>query len=87
MDDGAGVLLLVDVYGSTPFNVAMTMADGTHSAEVVSGVNLPMLLKVATLDRCTLSPAALAAELQECGRRSIRIGSDRTGKFTIGGKS
>ena len=82
----AGVLLLVDVYGSTPFNVAMTMADGTRSAEVVCGVNLPMLLKVATLDRCKLSPATLAAEVQECGRRSIRIGSDLTGKVTLGGK-
>ena len=71
---------------STPFNVAMTMADGTRAAEVVCGVNLPMLLKVATLDRCALSPSALAAEVQECGRRSIRIGSDLTGKVTIGGK-
>jgi len=45
VDDGAGVILLVDVFGSTPFNVAMTMADGTRSAEVVCGVNLPMLLE------------------------------------------
>ncbi|MBN2574057.1 MAG: PTS sugar transporter subunit IIA [Deltaproteobacteria bacterium] len=86
VDDGAGVLLMVDVYGSTPFKVAMTMADGTHSAEVVSGVNLPMLLKLAMLDRCALTPGALAAEMQECGRKSIRLGSDRTGKYTIGGK-
>jgi PTS system mannose-specific IIA component len=86
VDDGAGVLLLVDVFGSTPFNVSMTMADGTRSAEVVAGVNLPMLLKVATLDRCKLSPSALAAEVMECGRRSIRIGSEITGKVTLGGK-
>jgi hypothetical protein len=45
-----------------------------------------MLLKVATLDRCKLSLAALAAEVQECGRRSIRIGSELTGKVTVGGK-
>jgi len=62
------------------------MADGTRSAEVVCGVNLPMLLKLATLDRCKLSPAALANELQECGRRAIRIGSELTGKVTVGGK-
>jgi PTS system mannose-specific IIA component len=86
VDDGAGVVLLVDVYGSTPFNVAMTMADGTRSAEVVCGVNLPMLLKVATLDRCGLSPSVLAYEVQECGKRSIRIGAELTGKVTPGGK-
>jgi len=88
VDDGAGVLLLVDVYGSTPFNVAMTMADGTRAAEVVAGVNLPMLLKLATLNRCTLTPSVLANELQECGKRSIRIGSELTGKVTVtpGGK-
>ena len=86
VDDGAGVVLLVDVYGSTPFNVSMTMADGTRAAEVVCGVNLPMLLKLATLDRCKLAPAALASELQDCGRRSIRIGSELTGKVSVGGK-
>lgn len=86
VDDGAGVVLLVDVYGSTPFNVSMTMADGTRAAEVVCGVNLPMLLKLATLDRCTMTPALVAADLQECGRRSIRIGSELTGKVTPGGR-
>lgn len=86
VDDAAGVLLLVDIYGSTPFNVAMTMLDGTRAAEVVCGVNLPMLLKLATLDRCNLSPNELAIELCECGRRSIRIGSELTGKLVPGGK-
>jgi PTS system mannose-specific IIA component len=86
VDDGVGVLLMVDVYGSTPFNVSMTMADGTRSAEVVCGVNLPMLLKLATLDRYRLSPSELAVELSECGRRSIRIGSELTGKVVLGGK-
>jgi mannose/fructose-specific phosphotransferase system component IIA len=64
----------------------MSMADGTRSAEVVCGVNLPMLLKVATLDRCKLSPTALASEVQECGKRSIRIGSEITERVTPGGK-
>jgi len=68
VDDGAGVLIMVDVYGSTPFNVAMSM-----------------LLKLATLDRSRLSPAEIAQELCECGRRSIRIGSELTGKIVVGG--
>jgi hypothetical protein len=42
-----------------------------------------MLLKLATLDRSRLSPAEMAQELCEVGRRSIRIGSELTGKITI----
>ena len=85
VDDGAGVLIMVDVYGSTPFNVAMSMLDGTGAGEVLCGVNLPMLLKLATLDRSRLSPAEIAQELCECGRRSLRIGSELTGKLVVGG--
>jgi mannose/fructose-specific phosphotransferase system component IIA len=85
VDDGAGVLILVDVYGSTPFHVAMAMLDGSGAAEVLCGVNLPMLLKLATLDRTRLSPAEMAQELYECGRRAIRIGSELTGKVVVGG--
>jgi mannose PTS system EIIA component len=83
VDDGAGVLLMVDIYGSTPYHVAMSMLDGTAAGEVVCGVNLPMLLKLATLDRSRLSPAEMAQELCEVGRRSIRIGSELTGKITL----
>jgi mannose/fructose-specific phosphotransferase system component IIA len=83
VDDGAGVLLMVDIYGSTPYHVAMAMLDGTAAGEVVCGVNLPMLLKLATLDRSRLSPAEMAQELCEVGRRSIRIGSELTGKITM----
>ena len=85
VDDGNGVLIMVDVYGSTPFHVSMSMLDGTGAAEVLCGVNLPMLLKLATLDRTRLTPAQMALELCECGRRSIRIGSELTGKIVVGG--
>jgi mannose/fructose-specific phosphotransferase system component IIA len=77
--------MMVDVYGSTPFHVAMAMLDGTGAGEVLCGVNLPMLLKLATLDRTRLTPGELAQELCECGRRSIRIGSELTGKVVVGG--
>ena len=85
VDDGAGVLIMVDVYGSTPFHVAMSMLGATGAAEVLCGVNLPMLLKLATLDRTRLSPTEMALELCECGRRAIRIGSRPTGKIAVGG--
>jgi len=83
VDDGAGVLLMVDIYGSTPYHVAMSMLDGTTAGEVICGVNLPMLLKLATLDRVHLTPAEIAQELCEVGRRSIRIGSELTGKIVV----
>ncbi len=84
VDAGAGVLMLVDIHGSTPFHAAMTMLDGTRPAEVLCGVNLPMLIKLATVERRNAAPQALAEELRESGRRSIRLGSELTGKVPAG---
>lgn len=83
VDQGAGVLLLVDVHGSTPFHASMSMLDGTRPAEVLCGVNLPMLIKLATVNRRMIPPPILADELREAGRRSIRLGSELTGKVAI----
>jgi len=83
VDQGAGVLLLVDVHGSTPFHAAMTMLDGTRPAEVLCGVNLPMLIKLANIDRTQGPPIFLAEELRDSGRRSIRLGSELTGKVGV----
>jgi mannose PTS system EIIA component len=84
VDDGAGVLLLVDVHGSTPFHAAMSMLDGTRPAEVLCGINLPMLIKLATVQRRLTTPGVLAEELRDAGRRSIRLGSELTGKVAVG---
>jgi PTS system mannose-specific IIA component len=84
VDRGAGVLLLVDVHGSSPFHAAMSMLDGTRAAEVLCGVNLPMLIKLATIDRRLTPPMGLAEELREAGRRSIRLGSELTGRVAVG---
>jgi PTS system mannose-specific IIA component len=84
VDQGAGVLLLVDIHGSSPFHAAMTMLDGTRPAEVLCGVNLPMLIKLMTVDRRQVAPTALAEELRDSGRRSIRLGSELTGKVAVG---
>jgi PTS system mannose-specific IIA component len=84
VDQGTGVLLMVDVHGSSPFHAAMSMLDGTRPAEVLCGVNLPMLIKMATVDRRLTPPSALAEELRDSGRRSIRLGSELTGKVAVG---
>jgi PTS system mannose-specific IIA component len=82
-DTGAGVVILVDLQGSSPYQACMAMLDGSRPAEVVCGVNLPMLLKLATIDRRELRPVETAQLLRDVGRRSIRLGSELTGKVTV----
>ena len=83
VNEGAGVVILVDLQGSSPYQACMSMLDGSRPAEVVCGVNLPMLLKFATSDRRELRPRELAELLRDVGRRSIRMGSELTGKVTM----
>jgi PTS system mannose-specific IIA component len=83
VDHGAGVVILVDIHGSSPFQACLAMLDGTRAIEIVCGVNLPMLLKLATVDRRELRPYELAELLRDVGRRSIRLGSELTGKIVL----
>ena len=83
VDNGAGVVILVDIHGSSPFQACLAMLDGTRAVEIVCGVNLPMLLKLATVDRRELRPYELAELLRDVGRRSIRLGSELTGKIVF----
>jgi mannose PTS system EIIA component len=83
VDHGAGVVILVDIHGSSPFQACLAMLDGTRAVEIVCGVNLPMLLKLATVDRRELRPYELAELLRDVGRRSIRLGSELTGKIVF----
>jgi mannose/fructose-specific phosphotransferase system component IIA len=83
VDGGAGVVILVDLQGSSPYQACMAMLDGSRPAEVVCGVNLPMLLKLATIDRCEPRPSELAQLLRDVGRRSIRLGSELTGRIAF----
>lgn len=46
LDKGAGVLLLTDMFGGTPTNLSLSLLGKKHEVEVVTGVNLPMILKV-----------------------------------------
>ena len=83
VDAGAGVVLLVDLQGSSPYQACMAMMDGSRPAEVVCGVNLAMLLKLATIDRCEPHPPELAQLLRDVGKRSIRLGSELTGRVPL----
>jgi PTS system mannose-specific IIA component len=82
VDTGAGVLILVDVHGSSEFQACLAMVDGSRPVEILCGVNLPMLIKLATVDRRHMTPADIADLLKEVGKRSIRLGSELTGKIS-----
>ena len=86
VDEGAGVVVLVDLHGSSPFHAAMSLLDGSRDCEVLCGVNLPMLLKAATVDRSRQTPLALAETLRDTGRRAIRVGTELTGRISINEK-
>jgi mannose/fructose-specific phosphotransferase system component IIA len=77
------VLILVDIHGSSEFQACLAMVDGSRPIEIVCGVNMPMLIKLATVDRQRLRPADMAELIKEVGKRSIRLGSELTGKMVV----
>jgi PTS system mannose-specific IIA component len=74
VDEGAGVLILTDMFGGTPSNLGLSFLEAGH-VEVVTGVNLPMLIKLAKA-RPRTDLAVLSRELCEHGRTAIRVASD-----------
>ncbi|MDF1730951.1 MAG: PTS sugar transporter subunit IIA [Minwuia sp.] len=73
VNDGNGVVLLTDMFGGTPSNLAISMMD-QGEVEVIAGMNLPMLIKLATVrEKSTLREAAAIA--QEAGRKYINVAS------------
>jgi PTS system mannose-specific IIA component len=73
VDTGHGVVLLTDMFGGTPSNLAISIIDKAN-VEVIAGVNLPMLIKLASVRKAEpLAQAALSA--QEAARKYINIAS------------
>jgi mannose PTS system EIIA component len=73
VDDGNGVVLLTDMFGGTPSNLAISVLD-RGNVEVIAGVNLPMLIKLATVRQTEpLGRAVMSA--QEAGRKYINVAS------------
>ena len=73
-DNGKGVIILTDMFGGTPSNLAMSVMN-TGNVEVLSGVNLPMLIKLAEV-RGDLSLKDAAKVAAEAGRKYINIASE-----------
>jgi mannose PTS system EIIA component len=79
-----GVLLLTDMFGGTPSNIGMTFLEKDR-LEVITGVNLPMLIKLASLRRSS-DLLAVAREMRDHGRGAIWVASDLLrGEKTSGG--
>ncbi|MFO1167349.1 MAG: PTS sugar transporter subunit IIA [Rhodoblastus sp.] len=73
VESGQGVILLTDMFGGTPSNLAISVMNGAK-VEVVAGINLPMLIKLASVrDHSNLETAA--AQAQDAGRKYIQIAS------------
>jgi PTS system mannose-specific IIA component len=76
-DEGQGVIMLTDMFGGTPSNLAISLL--RPNVEVIAGVNLPMLIKLASV-RKTLKVAAAVEAAQEAGRKYIAVASKMLGE-------
>jgi PTS system mannose-specific IIA component len=74
LDQGAGVLVLTDMFGGTPSNLALSFLQ-KDTVEVVTGINLPMVIAVAH-NRQGHSLAEIAETAKTAGRRSISLASE-----------
>jgi len=78
VDSGAGVILLTDMFGGTPSNLAISLL-GRPNLEVIAGINLPMLIKLASVR--SARPVSEAVDLaQEAGRKYISVASRLLGE-------
>jgi mannose PTS system EIIA component len=73
VDTGGGVVVLTDMFGGTPSNLAISVMEGSQ-VDVVAGINLPMLIKLASVrEDATLEQAVVQA--QDAGRKYISVAS------------
>ena len=77
VDTGSGVVLLTDMFGGTPSNLAISVMQ-TREVEVIAGVNLPMLVKLARV-RADLGIKAAVKEAADAGRKYINVASETLG--------
>ena len=73
VEDGAGVVVLTDMFGGTPSNLAISFMERSR-VEVIAGINLPMLIKLASL-RQSEGLAEAVTGAQEAGRKYINVAS------------
>ena len=78
VDDGSGVVLLTDMFGGTPSNLAISIMDKAK-VEVIAGVNLPMLIRLERA-RQTMDVRSAVGAAREAGRKYISVASEILGE-------
>ena len=78
VDDGAGVIILTDLFGGTPSNLAISLMK-SDKIEVIAGVNLPMLIRLEGA-RKTMDVRSAVAAAREAGRKYISVASEILGE-------
>jgi mannose PTS system EIIA component len=79
VDDGAGVIILTDLFGGTPSNLAISLMK-SDKIEVIAGVNLPMLIRLEGA-RKTMDVKSAVAAAREAGRKYISVASEILGEI------
>ncbi len=74
-DEGEGAVILTDMFGGTPTNLTLSFLERDR-VEIVTGVNLPMVLKCTALQEGSRSVAEIARLTRDRGQRSISVASD-----------
>ena len=75
LDEGEGTLVLTDMFGGTATNLALPFLE-PDKVEIVTGVNLPMLVKLGSMAGNSMNLRDLAAGLTVAGQKSIRVASE-----------
>ncbi|HEX9491861.1 MAG TPA: PTS sugar transporter subunit IIA [Thermoanaerobaculia bacterium] len=73
--DAEGVIIFTDMFGGTPSNISLAFLEKGR-VEVVTGVNLPMIVKFATMQHDATDVSSLAHVITEKGSKAIRVASD-----------
>jgi len=82
VDAGQGVIILTDLFGGTPSNLAISLLEAGR-VEVIAGINLPMLIRLAgTRKSCPIGEAVIAA--RDAGRTYITVAVEFLGQSDVG---
>ena len=75
VNTGGGVLIFTDMFGGTPTNVSLAFLE-QDVVEIVTGVNLPMLIKLTSLQSSSESLLEIAQQVRERGQKSVYVASE-----------
>ena len=75
VNSGGGVLIFTDMFGGTPTNVSLAFLE-KDEVEIITGVNLPMLIKLTSLQNASESLLGIAQQVRERGQKSVYVASE-----------